>query len=237
MTIDQQQMLAHARAIVEARPHHHDTQSGEAYAVACLMDLMSSEAEAQAAAAALGSPIALILAACDSLDDTDLHAISDTTTTIRAQLHSLGEHCDTAFRRGIHTALQIILDDFADLCVRRDAASAPKDRTETIRGMALRLAQLPFPQTDPGPADPTAPAVPQPPRPELHTLLQVASLAAEESGLPIALDTTSDGVRVIGRTPTGGVAAVRVLSWAQITTDPTPVLSIAVQSVIDEMRA
>jgi hypothetical protein len=231
---DQQQMLAHARSIVSSRATSQEDSRREDFAVACLMDLMQQEQTALADAAAQGNPIAIIQQACSSLDE---QAYSNDTETIRTQLGVLRDTMNTAFRRGVHTAVQIIVDDFSDLVRRREQSGIGQSNTEVIKAMALRLARLPMPHDDPGPADPAVPAVPQSPRPEVHTLLQVASLAAEESGLPITLDVTSDGVRVLGRRQSPLPPAIRAVSWGDIATAEVPVLSLAVQQVIDELRS
>lgn len=134
-----------------------------------------------------------------------------------------------AFRRGIHTAVQATVDDLADLVERRRAAHAPQLVTEAIVAMARRIAHALYPTEDPGPSgdEPTVP------RPALHTLLQVAALAAEESGLPVRITVSSDGLQVAGTHL--GRQSLRAVSWHDMTNSPTPVLSLAVTEVIAEL--
>lgn len=238
MTIRIEDLLAHARDIVQTR---YNITNGDpepmTFAVACIMDHLTAERTAHAAAVAQGHPVATIQQL--ATDGTEAHG-DEFYGPILDQLTALREHCDLAFRRGVHTAVQAIVDDFASLVQRRDQAHAPQNTTEVVKAMALRLAALPMPWTDPGPVDPAVPAVPAAPRPDLHTLIQVASLAAEESGLPIRIEVASDGLRVIAFSAMTAsrtrLAVIRQVSWAEINTAETPVLSIAVAQVIEELR-
>lgn len=139
----------------------------------------------------------------------------------------------SAFRRGIHTAVQVIVDNFADLIDRRTHAHAPQQMTEVIRAMSLRIGQMTFPTDDPGPS-PDDPEVPAEARPTPEVQIAVACLAAEASGLPIRITVSSDGLLVEGHTPTH--RSLRKVAWTQLVQSDVPMLSLAVETVIEELR-
>jgi hypothetical protein len=145
------------------------------------------------------------------------------------------EISNPAFRRGVHAAVQAIVADFTGLVRRRIEAHSPELTTQTIVAMVKRIAESPYPTEDPGPADPATPEVPAEPRPTTEMLLAVACLAAEESGLPLTLTISSDGVLVQGKN--AGRSSLRSVSWTQITQSDVPMLSLAVEAVLEELRA
>jgi hypothetical protein len=138
-----------------------------------------------------------------------------------------------AFRRGVHSAVQAVVADLSALIERRTKAHAPQQMTETIRAMALRISSNPYPTEDPGPSE-SDPEVPADPRPTPEVQIAVASLAAEESGLPITLTASSDGILVMGTAQ--GRTALRRVAWSQLTQSDAPMLSLAVEVVIEELR-
>ena len=140
-----------------------------------------------------------------------------------------------AFRRGVHAAVQAIVADFTGLVRRRVEAHSPELVTQSIVAMTRRIAEAPYPTEDPGPTSADTPEVPAEPRPTTEMLLAVACLAAEESGLPLQLTISSDGVQVYGTN--AGRTSIRGVSWTQITQSDVPMLSLAVEAVLEELRA
>lgn len=139
-----------------------------------------------------------------------------------------------AFRRGVHAAVQAIVADFTGLVRRRIEAHSPELTTQTIVAMAKRIAERPYPTEDPGPAGIETPEVPAEPRPTAEMQIAVACLAAEESGLPIQITVTSDGLVVQGRTPVR--SSIRAVQWPMLLGSDVPMLSLAVEAVIEELR-